>query len=46
LLADLSFKLDDRTRLFINWDLDTDFFLFTPNLKDSQIFRVGTQWRY
>lgn len=46
LLADVSFKLDDRTRLFVNWDLDTDFFLFTPNLKDSQIFRVGMQWRY
>ena len=46
LLADLTFRVDDRTRLFVNWDLDTDFFIFAPSLRDTQIFRIGVQWRY
>lgn len=46
LLADVSFKLDARTRLYMNWDLDSSFFLFTPNIKDSQVFRVGMAWKY
>lgn len=46
LLADISIKLDARTRLYMNWDLDSSFFLFTPNIKDSQVFRVGMAWKY
>jgi hypothetical protein len=46
LLADISIKLDARTRLYMNWDLDSSFFLFTPNIKDSQVFRLGMAWKY
>jgi hypothetical protein len=46
LLGDISVKLDARTRAYFNYDLDTDFFVFAPNVKDAQIFRVGLAWKY
>jgi len=45
-LAKATLKLDDHTRVYVDWDLDTDFFLFRPSIKDSQILRVGLAWRY
>jgi hypothetical protein len=45
-LGELNFKVDPRTRLYFNYDLDTDFFLFAPNVKDAQSMRVGLAWRY
>jgi hypothetical protein len=46
LLARGTVKVDDHTRVYVDWDLDTDFFLFRPDLKNSQILRIGVDWRY
>ena len=46
LLASANLKMDDHTRIYANWDLDTDFFIFRPSIKNSQILRIGLAWRY
>lgn len=39
-------RLDRRTRAYFDYTLDNDFFLFTPDLKNSQMFRLGVNWKY
>jgi hypothetical protein len=39
-------RLDQRTRLFVDYSLDNDFFLFTPDLKNSRVLRIGMAWKY
>ncbi|HVW83512.1 MAG TPA: hypothetical protein VHB50_02480 [Bryobacteraceae bacterium] len=39
-------RLDRRTRVYLDYSLDNDFFLFTPDLKNSQVFRLGVAWKY
>jgi hypothetical protein len=39
-------RLDRRTRLYGDYNLDNDFFLFYPSLKNSRILRVGIDWKY
>jgi hypothetical protein len=46
LLGSLTVKIDARTRAYFRYDLDTDFFLFAPQIKTAQILRVGMAWRY
>lgn len=46
LLGNLSVKLDARTRAYARYDLDTDFFLFAPQVKHAQVLRLGLAWRY
>ncbi len=45
-LADVAFNVDSRTRLFLNYDLDTDYPVFRPSIQNSQTFRFGMAWRY
>lgn len=45
-LADASVKLDQRTRVYLNWDLDTDFPIFRPDIRNTQSLRLGVAWRY
>jgi len=45
-LANASFNLDSRTRLFLDYDLDTDFPVFRPSIQNTQTFRFGMAWRY
>jgi hypothetical protein len=45
-LGNLNVKLDARTRAYLRYDLDTDFFLFAPQVKHAQVFRLGLAWRY
>ncbi len=45
-LAGARIKLDDRTRLIIDYSLDNDFFLFRPAISDARILRVGLAWKY
>ncbi len=45
-LADASFNLDSRTRLYMNYGLDTDFSVWRPSIQNSQTFRFGMVWRY
>jgi hypothetical protein len=46
LLGNVTVKIDARTRAYFRWDLDTDFFLFAPQIKNAQVLRVGMAWRY
>ena len=45
-LADASFNLDSRTRLYLNYGLDTDYPVWRPTIQNSQTFRFGMVWRY
>ena len=39
-------KVDSHTRLYADYNLDNDFFLFRPNISNSRILRVGVTWKY
>jgi hypothetical protein len=39
-------RLDRKTRVFFDYSLDNDFYLFSPDLKNSQVFRMGLYWKY
>ena len=45
-LASAWVKLDRHSRVSVDYSLDNDFFLFEPDIKNSQMFRVGLSWRY
>jgi len=45
-LGNGSFNLDSRTRFFLEYDLDTDYPVFRPDIQNSQTFRFGMAWRY
>jgi hypothetical protein len=45
-LASAWMRLDHRTRLFADYSLDNNFFLFTPDLKNSRVLRIGVDWKY
>jgi hypothetical protein len=45
-LGDASFKLDTKTRFYLDYGLDTDFSVFRPSIQNSQTFRFGLAWRY
>jgi hypothetical protein len=46
LLGNVSMKVDARTRVYFDYDLDTDFFVFSPNVKYAQVLRIGVAWKY
>jgi len=39
-------RVDQHTLLYFDYSLDNDFFLFSPDLKNSQVFRLGVNWKY
>jgi hypothetical protein len=45
-LASAWMRLDQRTRVFADYSLDNNFFLFTPDLKNSRTLRIGVTWKY
>ncbi len=45
-LGNASFNLDTRTRLFLDYDLDTDYPIFRPSIQNSQTFRFGMAWKF
>lgn len=45
-LGNASFNLDSRTRLYMDYGLDTDYAVFRPDIQNSQTFRFGVAWRY
>ena len=45
-LAGASWRVDRATRLYFDYSLDNDFFLFYPNLSNSRALRVGVDWKY
>jgi hypothetical protein len=46
LLGNATVRLDQRTRVYFDYSLDTDLFVFRPSIRNSQIMRVGLAWRY
>jgi hypothetical protein len=45
-LASVWLKVDRHTRISADYSLDNDFFLLEPDIKNSQVFRVGLWWKY
>ena len=45
-LAGAWWKLDSHSRIFLDYNLDNDFFLFTPDLKNSRALHTGVVWKY
>ena len=45
-LASAWAKLDDHSRVYFDYDLDNDFFLLAPDLKNSRALHVGIDWKY
>jgi hypothetical protein len=45
-LAGAWWKLDSHARIFFDYNLDNDFFLFTPDLKNSRALHAGVAWKY
>jgi hypothetical protein len=45
-LAGAWWKVNSRERVFVDYNLDNDFVLFTPDLKDSRALHVGVAWKY
>jgi hypothetical protein len=39
-------RLDRRTRVYFDYSLDNDFLVFVPDIKNSQVFRIGLNWKY
>ena len=39
-------KMNQHERLFVDYNLDNDFYLFTPDLKNSRTLHAGVAWRY
>ncbi len=46
MLATAQFKLDRRTRFYLDYGLDSDYFVFRPDIQNAQTFRVGMAWTY
>jgi hypothetical protein len=39
-------RIDTRTRAYADYNLDNDFFIFRPDLKNSRMLRLGLTWKY
>jgi hypothetical protein len=39
-------RLDSHTRLFVDYSLDDDFFVFRPSIQRAQVLRLGLNWKY
>ena len=46
LLAGASVNVDAKTAVFVDYNLDDDYFLFRPSIERSQVLRLGWRWRY
>lgn len=40
------YRLDGHTRIYGDYNLDNDFFLFYPSIRNSRALRVGMGWKY
>jgi len=39
-------RLDQHTRLYADYNLDNDFFIFMPSIANSRVLHVGVGWKY
>ena len=45
-LGGFAVKLHQRARIYLDYSLDDDFFIFRPSIRRAHLLRVGTQLRY
>ena len=45
-LAGAWWKVDQHSRVFFDYNLDNDFFLLRPDLKNSRALHLGVTWKY
>lgn len=45
-LASANFKVNSRSQFYFDYDLDTDYPVFRPDIQNSQMFRFGLAWSY
>jgi hypothetical protein len=45
-LGNAAVRLDQRTRVYFDYSLDTDYFVWRPSIKNGQVFRLGIDWKY
>jgi len=45
-LAGAWWKVDSHAKFFVDYNLDNDFFLFMPDLKNSRALHAGITWKY
>jgi hypothetical protein len=45
-LAGAWWKVDQHSRIFVDYNLDNDFFLLQPDLKNSRALHLGVAWKY
>jgi hypothetical protein len=38
--------VDQHSRLYLDYNLDNDFFIFRPSIANSRILRLGWSWKY
>jgi hypothetical protein len=39
-------RIDRHSRVYFDYSLDNDFFLLQPDIKNSQVLRLGVAWKY
>ena len=45
-LGSAALRVDSKTRVYFNYSLDTDFYVWRPSIKNGQVFRLGMDWKY
>jgi hypothetical protein len=45
-LGNAAVRLDQHTRVYFDYSLDTDFYVWRPSIKNGQVFRLGLDWKY
>jgi hypothetical protein len=45
-LGSAAARLDQRTKLFFDYSLDTDYFVWRPSIRHAQVLRLGVDWKY
>lgn len=45
-IGSAQYTLNPHTRIYVDYDLDTDFFIFAPDIQHAQDLRLGVAWRY
>jgi hypothetical protein len=39
-------KMNSYERLYVDYNLDNDFVVFTPDIKNARTLHVGVAWKY
>ena len=45
-LAGAGLRLDAHSRLYVDYNLDNDFFVFRPAIANSRVLHLGLLWKY